>query len=164
MSGDEKGEINQDMVHYLTEVLEIQASAKVIKETVKALGDNQVGNPAELTVVPEEEFKNIFPWQSHKKHHVVVMQARKMTLMWEQQNNQPTSSSSDMATATQQLADELKKPSKEGKSNDSDSEADLKQPFDCEKCLTDYHFPNFPIRHLPKMDKVERLLKRQSPR
>ena len=57
------------------------------------MGDNQVENPAELTVVPEEEFKHIFPWQSHKKHYMVVMQARKMTLMWKQQNNQPTSSS-----------------------------------------------------------------------
>ena len=84
---EELDAFNWDIWAYLTQALKIKAPDDVIEDTVKGLMDNQFDTPGELTVVPDEELANMFPWFSHKKHHVVVMQAKKQTIQLE---NPPT--------------------------------------------------------------------------
>ena len=151
---------NWDLHSYLTRDLKITASEDVIKETVKMLIENQIETPGELTVVPDEEVANMFPWVFHKKRYVVVMQAKKLQAQWERQDSYPSSSSWEVAQALQSMSAACSKASRGRRIPDSDEEAELDQEFNCEWALAGYHFPNFPHDHLMKMDKMERVAKK----
>jgi hypothetical protein len=151
---------NWQLHTYLTTELQISAPEEVIKETVETLAENQIETPGELSVVPDAEVAAMFPWATHKKHYMVTMQAKKLQAQWDSLKSQGQSSSSEVAQAINNMSAAYAKAYKATKDPDSDTEAELDHTFNCEWALSGYSMPDFPVDHLPKMDKVEKAVKK----